>query len=224
MSERSNRTMIDHVRYMLLRYSTDGCLFAQALMTSVRIPNLVSFRSLPALTVPYHLWVGHPPNLQILGIFGSSCQYVLPRVGLHTLDSCTKPGLMIGYSLTIKVYKLSNRLLERIVLSCNVYFDEQSHLPVGSWHEAFTSKYLSHSFSPATDSPFFNHVTATTIYAPHHLLPTFRLGRQLSSWGRVYSTGGVSYIKFFSAVFISTDTSYHSTTTSVIRSTTYTYM
>lgn len=61
---------------------------------------------------------------------------------------------MIGSSLTSTAYKIWDASLERIILSRNVYFDEQSHLRVGSFPQTVTSNDSSHSFSPAADSPF----------------------------------------------------------------------
>lgn len=124
VAERMNRTLMNLVRSMLHQRNIDKRFWAEALSTAVYIRNRVTSRGLPANTTPHHIWMGCPPDLAHLRVFGSKCWYILPKQKVKKLDPRAREGMMIGYSSASKAYKLWDPEDKKVVISRSVKFDE----------------------------------------------------------------------------------------------------
>ena len=126
VAERMNRTLMDCVRSLLHTAKLDKKFWAEALSTAVYIRNRVISRSLPINTTPHQLWIGTPPDLSHLRVFGCKCWYVTPKTKVRKLDPRSKEGLMMGYSTQNKGYKVWDTNSSTLVVSRDVTFDESS--------------------------------------------------------------------------------------------------
>ena len=121
-----NRTLMDCVRSMLRTSSLDKKFWAEALVTAVYIRNRVPSRSLPQNITPHHRWIGEAPNVSHLRVFGCNCWFVIPKSKLKKLDSRSKAGLMMSYSIQSKGYKIWDIESSKLVVSRDVIFNEPS--------------------------------------------------------------------------------------------------
>ncbi len=126
VAERMNRTVMDLVRSMLQSSKLPKEFWAEAVAAAVYIRNRVPSRSLPAGETPYHHWMGKPPNLSHIRVFGCKCWFVIPKIHANKLDPRCKSGIMIGYSTQSKGYKIWDLESKSIIISRDVRFDEAS--------------------------------------------------------------------------------------------------
>ena len=126
VAERLNRTLIDLVRSMLSHKQVSKRFWAEALATSVYVRNRVTSRALPVNTTPHHIWMNSTPNVGHLRVFGSKCWYTLPKLELRKLDLRAREAMLLGYAQHSKAYKLWDGVLNKIVVSRDVKFDEST--------------------------------------------------------------------------------------------------
>ena len=124
VAERLNRTLMNVVRSMPAHKEIKKQFCAEALSTSVYVRDRVTSRVLPPNTTPHHKWMGKPPNLSYIRVFGSKCWYTLPKVKVKKLDPRARDALFLGYAESSKAYKLWDGELQKIVISRDVVFDE----------------------------------------------------------------------------------------------------
>ena len=106
IAQRMNRTLMDCARSMLLSAKLEPRFWAEALSTAVHVRNRVISRSLPSTVTPYHRWMGKSTDFSYLRMFGSKCFYVTPKSNKKKLDERSRQGIMLGYPLQTKGYKI----------------------------------------------------------------------------------------------------------------------
>jgi anaerobic ribonucleoside-triphosphate reductase len=69
---------------------------------------------------PYEIWYGFKPNVDHLKVFGSPCYVLQPEVKRRKLDQKADMGILIGYSIKSKAYKIYNLKSNKVVIARNV--------------------------------------------------------------------------------------------------------
>ena len=131
ISERFNRTILDLVRSMLSHRGVPKCFWAEALSTAVHIRNRVTSSALPPNITPHHIWKNSVPDLSNLRVFGCKCWYTVPKPEIKKLDPRGKVAIFVGYAETSKAYKLIDYETQKVVVSRDVFFDEEDGLDFG---------------------------------------------------------------------------------------------
>ena len=76
---------------------------------------------------PYELFVGRPPNITHLRVFGCKCFVINNgREYLRTFQPKADEAIFLGYSLHSKAYRVYNKKEQKIEESVHVAFYEKS--------------------------------------------------------------------------------------------------
>jgi Integrase core domain/GAG-pre-integrase domain len=125
VAERLNRTLLNSVRTMLKHMDCEKKWWTEAVTTACYVKNRVTSARLPSNTTPYEIWFGTRPNVSHMRVFGAKCWYVIPKAQRNKLDDRSCEGMMLGYSMSQKGYKIWDESLNRAVISRDVTFLEE---------------------------------------------------------------------------------------------------
>jgi hypothetical protein len=125
--ERKNRILVNMARTMLDVHSTPRCFWADAICTACYISNRIFLCSILHLT-PFELRFGQKPYVSHLRPFGCN-HFVLKRKNLDKFESHSSDGILLGYILHDRSYRVFNLETSTVVESCNVTFDETAPYP-----------------------------------------------------------------------------------------------
>ena len=126
VAERMNRTILDKVRCLLIDSGLSQNFWGEAATTAVYLINRSPSTAIN-LKTPEELWVGRPPSLKHLRVFGCAC-YAHQSEG--KLEPRALKGVFLGYPLGVKGYRLWLRDQKgfKVIISRDVVFDE-SRMP-----------------------------------------------------------------------------------------------
>ena len=97
-----NRTILDKVRCLLIDSGLSQNFWGEAATTAVYLINRSPSTAIN-LKTPEELWVGRPPSLKHLRVFGCAC-YAHQSEG--KLEPRALKGVFLGYPLGVKGYRL----------------------------------------------------------------------------------------------------------------------
>ena len=120
-AERLNRTLMERVRAMISDADLPAGLWAEAVLTA----NHIRCRSPTAnkTKTPYELFYGSKPDVSAMRVFGSTVYAHVPKEKRHKLEPRSERGIMVGYGLTTKGYRVLQP--DNHVIVCrDVIFDE----------------------------------------------------------------------------------------------------
>ncbi|CAB0040564.1 unnamed protein product [Trichogramma brassicae] len=124
-AERSNRTVIECARTMLLSSGLEQSLWAEAVNCAVYLLNRVTMSSCQSGVTAFEAWTGHKPNIEHAKAFGSTCYIHVPKQFTTKFDARAKEGILVGYereSRNFRVYDPKNRKVQvsrHVVFSYN---------------------------------------------------------------------------------------------------------
>ena len=102
IAERTNRTLVDKVRCMLVSSRFPKLFWREAVMTAAHLVNMSPSTAINFKT-PKELWTGKIPNYSTLKVFGCA-SYV------HQFECKLEPravkGVFLGYLQGVKGYRL----------------------------------------------------------------------------------------------------------------------
>ena len=98
-------------------------LWGEAVNTTIYILNRVSSRTLHGAT-PFTKWYGEPLDVSYFREFGSICYGHVPKQVRQKLDRKARECLFVGYCTTTKAYRLWCFSKCKIIITCDVIFDE----------------------------------------------------------------------------------------------------
>jgi 5-methylcytosine-specific restriction endonuclease McrA len=75
---------------------------------------------------PYGMWYGRIPLVRHLRVFGSTYYALIPKEQRSKLDARNGKCIFLGYSNTIKGYRLYNETNKKFILSRDAIFLESS--------------------------------------------------------------------------------------------------
>ncbi|BBN69279.1 multidrug resistance-associated protein 9 [Prunus dulcis] len=98
--------------------------WAEAVHTAVYLLNRCPSKSLEKMT-PFEAYTGRKPGIAHLKVFGCLCHVLIPSVLRHKLEENSHKCIFVGYGLCEKGYRLYDPKTRKIILSRDVYFDEE---------------------------------------------------------------------------------------------------
>ena len=112
-------------RAMMHNKDADKNLWGETMNTTCHIVNKVYFKTGTKKTL-YELWKGRKPNVKYFKIFGSTCFILKDRENVGKFDTRSNEGIFLGYSSSIKAYRVFNKRASKVVEIVNVVIDETS--------------------------------------------------------------------------------------------------
>lgn len=123
-AERTNRTVVELSRTMLLARNLPKMLWAEAVNTSVYILNRTGTSGVDDKS-PYELFYGKTEHLERLRIFGTMCYVHVPDAKRRKWDAKGRRGIFVGYSDEMDGYRVWIKSENRVVRSRNVVFEPE---------------------------------------------------------------------------------------------------
>ena len=120
-AERTNRTVVDLARTMLLSKGLPKYLWAEAVNTSVYVLNHTGPSGIQQQT-PFELLSGKKSHVSKLQIFGAECYVHVPDQKRRKWDPKGQPGIFVGYTDGIDGYRVWLKSENKIILSKHVTF------------------------------------------------------------------------------------------------------
>lgn len=126
VAERLNRTVVDGARTMLYESNLDKSFWPEAVLAFVHVWNRLCHQG--QSKTPIELYTGSKPSVRHLREFGSTVYVGVPKQLRGKLDPKARKGVVVGYALGTKGYRVFLPDLEKVVETCDVSFprSEQS--------------------------------------------------------------------------------------------------
>jgi Integrase core domain len=125
MLERMNRTVTEKARCLLFDSKLDKFFWAEACNTAVYLRNRTIAAGLDGKT-PYEMWYARKPDISNLRIFGSEAMTLIPKEKRCKFDKKATKMFIVGYSETVKGYRLYDPIKKRIITSRDVVVKENT--------------------------------------------------------------------------------------------------
>jgi hypothetical protein len=125
--ERKNRTLVEMARTMLDEHRTPRHFWIDAINTACYISNRIFLRSILNLT-PFEHRFGCKSFISHLRAFGCKC-FVFKCDNLDNFESHSSDGILLGYTLHDRSYRVFNLETNTIVESYDVTFNETAPCP-----------------------------------------------------------------------------------------------
>ncbi|KAM2467223.1 hypothetical protein PS1_009053 [Malus domestica] len=122
---RKNKTIVEMAKSMMHEKNMPYKFWGEAVNTSVYLLNRCPTKALKKKT-PFEVFSGRKPFMKHLRVFGSVCFTLIPHQLRHKLEKSSNKGVFVGYSTSEKGYRIYNVLTQKIILSRDVIFDEDS--------------------------------------------------------------------------------------------------
>ena len=123
VSERMNRTLMDMARTMLFQANLAKKWWAEAVSTAAYLRNRANTKALTRNSTPFEQVYGIKPDVSNLRVFGCFVMYKDDKA--KKLDVRAREGVMLGYSLTSKAYRILDRYSQKIIVTRDVKFWEE---------------------------------------------------------------------------------------------------
>ncbi|KAG8492727.1 hypothetical protein CXB51_010487 [Gossypium anomalum] len=153
VSERKNRSLMDMARCLLFEKNLPKTIWAEAVNTAVYIQNRLPTKALAHKT-PSEAWFRFKPSLAHMKVFGCLCYSQVPAVKRDKLSKRAVPGILTGYSMVKKGYRILDPLTNKIQVSRDVVFDEKA---CWNWerneHEAIPEELVTDQFEADQNDP-----------------------------------------------------------------------
>lgn len=115
-AERTNRTVVDLARTMLLAKNLPKYLWAEAVNTAVYTLNHTGPSSIDGKT-PVELFTGKSTRLEKFHVFGTECYVHVPKERRKKWDAKGKRGVFIGYSDNMDGFRIWYKSENRVIRS-----------------------------------------------------------------------------------------------------------
>jgi len=124
VAERYNRTLLESLRAMMHSANVPEKLWAELAASAVYLRNRLPTRANKDQTSPYQLWHGHKPLVGHLRVIWADAYAHIPKTKRTKLARRADKLKLVGYHDEKKAYRLWDPVVERIVTSRDVTFDE----------------------------------------------------------------------------------------------------
>ncbi|KAG8472606.1 hypothetical protein CXB51_034394 [Gossypium anomalum] len=125
VSERKNKSLLDMASCMLFEKNLPKNLWAEAANTAVYVQNRLPTKALEQKT-PFEACFGFKSSLAHLRIFGCLCYSQVPSVKRSKFDKRAQVGILVGYSLEKKGYRILDPSTNKVFASKDVVFNERA--------------------------------------------------------------------------------------------------
>ncbi|GBM63068.1 Retrovirus-related Pol polyprotein from transposon TNT 1-94 [Araneus ventricosus] len=126
IAEKLNRTAMYGERAMLHDSGLQPKFWAEALLTSVHAKNRCEHKLTSPLT-PIEIWSGFNPSVRHFRIFGSLAYVQIPKIKRKKLQPRAKLGILVGYSLRTKGYRIFLPNENKVIETIHVYIYESTN-------------------------------------------------------------------------------------------------
>ncbi|GBM95129.1 Retrovirus-related Pol polyprotein from transposon TNT 1-94 [Araneus ventricosus] len=123
IAERFNRSSMEAVRTMLQDSGLQPRFWAEALHAYVHTKNRCSHKLTEGKT-PMEIWSGHKPSIRHCRTFGSLAYVYVPTVNRNKLQPKAKIGILVGYAVNRRGYRVWLPKERKVVESIHVKIDE----------------------------------------------------------------------------------------------------
>jgi hypothetical protein len=123
--DRKNRTLLDVARTMLDEYKTSDRFWAEAINTTCYTINRIYLHRILKKT-SYELLTGKKPNVSYFRIFGSKCFILVKRGRKSKFAPKAIEGFLLGYDSNTRAYRVFNKSIGLVEVSCDIVFDENN--------------------------------------------------------------------------------------------------
>lgn len=121
VAERTNRTLLDTTRCMLISSGLPPALWEEAIAYTTYIGNRVLSRT--SQVTPFENWNGRKPNLSNIRIFGARAFVRIP--GTTKLEARSREGVFVGRCNNQNASRILIPATGKVVVSKDVKVDEQ---------------------------------------------------------------------------------------------------
>ena len=121
--ERKNRTLIEAARTMLNESKLPTYFWAEAVNTACYTQNRTLINKDHGKT-SYEIMAKKKPTLKYFHVFGAKCFVLKDGEHLGKFDAKAEEGILLGYSLESKAYRVYVISDKRVIESLNVTFDD----------------------------------------------------------------------------------------------------
>jgi transposase InsO family protein len=121
--ERKNRTLSDMVRTMLDEYKTPDRFWTEAINTACYSINRLYLHRILKKT-SYELLTSRKPSVYYFRVFGSKCFILIKRGRNYKFAPKAVEGLLLGYDSNTRAYRVFNKSIGLVEVSCDFVFDE----------------------------------------------------------------------------------------------------
>jgi transposase InsO family protein len=121
--ERKNRNLLDMARTMLDEYKTHDRFWAEAINTACYSINRLYLHRILKKT-SYELITGKNPNVSYFIVFGSKCFILIKRGRSSKFAPKVVEGFLLGYDSNTRAYRVFNKSIGLVEVSCDIVFDE----------------------------------------------------------------------------------------------------
>jgi hypothetical protein len=127
--ERKNRTLLDMARTMLDEYKIPDRFWAEAINTACYSINQLYLHQILKKT-SYELLTGKKPNVSYFRVFGSKCFILIKRGRNSKFAPKAVEGFLLGYDSNTRAYRVFNKSIGLVEVSCDIVFDETNGFQV----------------------------------------------------------------------------------------------
>ncbi|KAM1023461.1 hypothetical protein ACFX2A_045325 [Malus domestica] len=125
IAKMKNMTIVEMAKSMMHEKNMPYKFWGEAVNTLVYLLNRCPTKALEKKT-PFEVFSGKKPSVKHLRVFGSVCYTLIPHQLRHKLEKSSNKGVFVGYCTSEKGYRVYNVLTQKIILSKDVIFDEDS--------------------------------------------------------------------------------------------------
>ncbi|HEY5813547.1 MAG TPA: reverse transcriptase domain-containing protein [Terrimicrobiaceae bacterium] len=124
VAERLNRTLTTKIRAMLSGAEIPTELWGEAAYTACYLHNRTARHYGDKVVTPEEIWTGKKPDLAHLKVFGCVAYAQLAKEQRGKLDATSIRGIFVGYTPTVRQYRVYNPETKTVERHSTVRFDE----------------------------------------------------------------------------------------------------
>ena len=125
VAERKNRSLVEMTRCMLVDSSLDKKYWGEAIHTANHLQNRLPTKG--SDVIPYTRWHNKIPDYSYLRTFGTTAYSHCPKELRKKLDNKARKLVFVGYKDGSKAYRLLDVNNDRVTITRDVQFIEDSH-------------------------------------------------------------------------------------------------
>ncbi|KAH9095789.1 hypothetical protein LEN26_017690 [Aphanomyces euteiches] len=126
LAERMNRTQVESARCMLEHAGLPREYWAEAITIAAHIRNRMPTHAIQDMKSPFEVVTGSKPKIEHFKVFGCEAFARVPKEKRKKFDAKTVRCRFLGYDLFNNGYRLEDLSTGRILISCDVKFNESN--------------------------------------------------------------------------------------------------
>ena len=124
VSEQMNRTLVESAHLMITHAGLSNIFWAEAISVASYVRNRLPTTDLKEGDTPYERWYGRKPDMSHFRVFGCMAYAHVPDCERQKPDMKSKKMHFVGYSLTLKGYRLFDETNRKLHIQRDVEFNK----------------------------------------------------------------------------------------------------